>query len=102
MQARYIRFHEAVMTPGRAGSEIKVAVIDDQANPLRARDERMQDITVMGGFVRLRALRPDPKGSKEPVLAERFVPIHNVRDFEPSENSDDGPPKKNPKKENAE
>ena len=82
MKVLYVRFVEAVGTPGYAGSNIKKAKLrtkeTEQSTP---RDELMDEIVVEGSFLALRAFRTVP-GRKQPVLAERLTPITNCIDLE--------------------
>lgn len=82
MRVKYVRFLEAVGTPGYAGANIKKAKLrSKQTETTTPRDELMEEIAVEGPWLVLRALRTVP-GRRDPVLSERYTPISNCVDVE--------------------
>ncbi len=96
MRAQYIRFREAIMTPGRAGNTIRKALLrpkppkrgDKPApTPTVPADELMDDILVGETWVVLKARRRF--GGTEPVMCVRLTHVSNVADVEPAEDQPD-------------
>lgn len=74
IRAQYIRFKEAVMTPGRAGNTVgkMMVVVDKDRQPTLGKDEVMDEIAVGDVFVMMRSAR-----------GVRFTHVSNIKDFEP-------------------
>lgn len=91
-RASYIRFVEAVMTPGRGGNTISKAhaiELDDDGKPkpsTQSRDELMTEILVGNVAVCLR----NAKGA-------RYTPLYNVKDYELIESDDAAEPQQKEK-----
>lgn len=91
MRARYVRFKDAVMTPGKAGTEIRKALVPtDETRSMVNREEQMTEIFVGECWVTLR----NDKGV-------RITHASNVRDFEPAPDTVSADEAPKPRKERA-